>query len=78
MITFAAGSLLRMLEWSLVAGVGVIVVFAIGVFGVIRAEDMRRSGRGGASAAFATLATVALLMSVAATLVGLIAVTHKG
>lgn len=78
MALFAAGALTRMLEWSLAAGVGVIVIFSVGVFGVIRAEDMRRARRGGASALFAALAVVALLASAAATLLGLAAVVHKG
>lgn len=77
MILLATAALLKMIYWSLIAGIGVAVVFSVAIFGVIRSSDMRRGNRAGASARYATLGLLALLASVAIAIVGLIVVVHK-
>ncbi len=74
----AAAPLLKMVYSSLIAGIGVAVVFSIAVFGVIRSSDMRRANRTGASARYATLGLFALLATAAIAIIGLIVVIHKG
>jgi hypothetical protein len=77
MIAFGAAPLLKMIYSSLIAGVSVALVFAIAVFGVIRSSDMRRANRAGASARYAALGLLALLVSAAIAIIGLIVVIHK-
>jgi hypothetical protein len=77
MIVFGTAPLLRMIYSSLIAGVSVALVFSIAVFGVIRSSDMRRANRPGASARYATLGLLALLVSAAIAIGGLILVVHK-
>lgn len=71
-------ALLKMLYTSVLAGVGVTVVFSITVLGAIRAGDMRRTCRPGAAAAFGALATIGLLLSAGIVVLGLILLTRKG
>jgi hypothetical protein len=77
MIVLGTAPLLKMVYWSLIAGVSVAVVFSVAVFGVIRSSDMRRASRAGASARYATLGLLALLASVAIAVAGLVIVIHK-
>jgi hypothetical protein len=78
MIAAVAGdALLRMLVSSLVAGVGVAVVFSFAILGVTRSSEMRRSQRRGPATAYAALAAVGLLISGAMVLYGLFLVAHK-
>jgi hypothetical protein len=53
-------ALLQLVYVSLIAGVGICVVYAIAVVGITRSHEHRRAGRRGASALYAALATVAL------------------
>jgi hypothetical protein len=73
----ATQSLLKLLWTSLLAGVGVSVVFSLAIFGATRSRDMRRAGRGSAATAFAVLGTVALLGSAAIVVYGMLLVAHK-
>lgn len=77
MIAIAAGALLKMAYSSLVAGVGVSVMFSLAILGAIRSGDMRRANRGWAATAYATLAVGGLAICVAAVVYGLILVGHK-
>lgn len=70
-------ALLRMLCASLLAGVGVAIVFSIAILGTVRAVDLRRAQRAGAATAYAVLAGVALLLSCAIVVYGLTLVAHK-
>ncbi len=70
-------ALLKVLYASLLAGVSIAVVFSLAILGATRAGDMRRAGRDGASAAYAALAAVALAVSAAIVVYGLILVTRK-
>jgi uncharacterized protein (DUF2062 family) len=72
-----SAALLKMLYASVLAGVGVAVIFSLVILGATRASDMRRARRGTASAAYAALAVVCLLLSSAIVVFGLILVTRK-
>lgn len=76
-IVLASSALLRMFYSSLLAGIGVPVVFSFAVYGAVRSSDMRRAGRGNAAVAFAALAAAGLLLSAAAVAFGLILLAHK-
>ena len=72
------GALLKMLYSSLLAGIGVSVIFSLTVLGAIRSTDLRRSGRGGTAVAYAALAAAGLVLTTAVVVYGLILVAHKG
>jgi hypothetical protein len=62
---------------SLVAGVGVTAVFALGVYGAARTSDMRRANRARAAAAYLVLAVGAVTVTVAAIVYGVVLTTEK-
>jgi len=70
-------ALLKVLYASLIAGVSIAVVFSLAILGATRAGDLRREGRDGASAAYGALAVIALVVSAAIVVYGLIQLTHK-
>jgi hypothetical protein len=70
-------ALAKMLYSSLIAGIGVALIFSIVILGAVRSSDMRRSGRGSAAAAYAALASVGLVLAIAVVVYGLILVAHK-
>lgn len=70
-------ALLKMVYASLVAGIGIAVVFSVALLGAIRSSDMRRTQRTGAAAAYAALAAVGLLVCCAAVVYGLTLVARK-
>ena len=70
-------ALLKMFYSSLLAGVGVAVVFSIAILGATRSADLRRTNRTGAATAYAVLAGLGLLLSVAIVVYGLVLVVHK-
>ena len=80
MITAAidTGALVKMLYSSLLAGIGVSVMFSVAVLGATRSADMRRAKRGGAALAYATLAIFGLLITTRVVVYGLILLTRKG
>ncbi len=63
--------------YSLGAGIGVTIAFSLGILGSIRFGDMRRDRRGVEAAGFAALAAVALSVSAAAIVLGIILLTSK-
>jgi hypothetical protein len=69
--------LLRMVYTSLVAGVGVSLVFSIAVLGVVRAGDMRREQRSAAAASYALLGAIGLVLTGALIVYGLILLARK-
>jgi len=77
-LALASSALFRVFYASLLAGVGVAVVFSLAVYGAVRSSEMRRAGRGGAATAYAALAAGGLILSAAAVVFGLILVAHKG
>ena len=62
---------------SLVAGVGVSVLFSLVIFGADKAGDARREGQEGQARAFGTLAVVAMLVFSVAVVVGVIVMLRK-
>jgi hypothetical protein len=62
---------------SLLAGVGVTAIFAIGVWGVGRFADLSRDERTLAAGAAAVIATAALACVLAAVVVGIVVMTKK-
>ena len=72
-----SNALLKMFYSSLIAGVGVTVVFSIGILAAVRSSEMRREHRPNAAVGYGALATFALLASAAAVAYGLILVGHK-
>ena len=69
--------LLQTVIASLVAGVGVTVVFSIAIWGVARFADLSRNERPVAAGAAATLAGLALAVTLAAVVFGIVVMTRK-
>jgi hypothetical protein len=63
---------------SLVAGVGVSVLFSLVIFGADKAGDARREGQEGQALAYGTLAVVAMVVFSVAVVVGVIVMLRKG
>ena len=63
---------------SLVAGVGVTVLFSVVIFGAGRADEERRGGNSGQAAAFTALAIVAMAIFLAAVVVAVAVMLSKG
>jgi len=70
-------ALLKVLYASVAAGLSIAVVFSLAILGATRASDLRREGRDGASLAYGVLAAIALLISAAIVVYGLVLVTRK-
>jgi hypothetical protein len=64
------GALVDVIWVSLVAGVGVVTIFAVTLLAATRADDARREGRSGAAAVFGGLAAVSLLVFAGVIVVG--------
>jgi hypothetical protein len=73
-----AGALAKMLYTSLLACIGVAVIFSVAVLGAIRASELRRDHRNGAAAAYGTLAAVGVIAVAAVIVYGLTLVANKG
>jgi len=70
-------ALFTVLWSSLLAGVGVTVLFSFVILGWSRAAEARRDGQGGEATAFMALAVVALLVFVAAVAFGVTIMLRK-
>lgn len=70
-------ALLETVAASLIAGVGVTFVFSIAIWGVARFADLSRSERPLAAGAAALIVALALVATIAAVVVGMIAMTSK-
>ena len=62
---------------SLIAGVGVTMVFAVAIWGAARFADLSRSERPVAAGGAAVLAAVALIVTLAAITLGIVVMTKK-
>ena len=71
LVAVAVGDLLEVVLVSLLAGLGVTVVFAVAIVGAIRARDAGREDRSGAQLAWHGVSLAALLGVAAAVLGGL-------
>ena len=72
------GDALLELVWvGAAAGIGVPAAFGVALFGVTRAADLSRAGRGPEAALYGALGVVALAAVTAAVVFGIIIMTHK-
>ena len=69
--------LLQTVLASVVGGVGVTVVFSIGIWGAARFADLSRGERPMAAAGAALIAALALLATAASVVLGIIVMTSK-
>jgi cation transporter-like permease len=69
--------LLETVVASLVAGIGVTVVFSVAIWGVARFADLSRNERPLAAGAAATLAGLAALFTLAAVAFGIVVMSSK-
>jgi hypothetical protein len=63
---------------SLVAGVGVSVLFSLVIFGADKAGDARRAGQESQALAYGVLAVVAMVVFSVAVVVGVVVMLRKG
>ena len=70
-------ALLKMLYSSLLASITIAVIFAITVFGAIRAAEHRRANRNTAAVAYGALATVGVLVATGIVIYGLMLIARK-
>ena len=72
------GHLLVQVVWvSLVAGVGISVLFSFVIVGAARAGDARRAGRAGAATVYAVLAVLAFAAFAVGVVLGVQATVNK-
>jgi hypothetical protein len=69
--------LLQTVVASIVAGVGVTVIFSVAIWGVARFVDLSRGERPLAAGAAAAVAALALACTAAVVVVGILAMTSK-
>lgn len=69
--------LLETVVASLIAGVGITVVFSVAIWGAARFADLSRSERPLAAGAAATLAGLALAVTLASVAFGIVVMTGK-
>ena len=62
---------------SLVAGVGVTVLFSLVIFGTDKARDARRGGQDGQAVLYSALAAVAMLVFSAAVVFAIVVMLNK-
>jgi hypothetical protein len=67
----------RVVLASLVAGVGIPVLYSLAIFGVGKADEARRSGLNTAAAAYSALAITALLVFGASVVLGVSVMLNK-
>jgi hypothetical protein len=67
----------RVILASLVAGVGIPVLYSLAIFGVGKAEEARRGGLSTAAAAYSALAIAALLLFGASVVLGVSVMLNK-
>ena len=70
-------ALVKILYTSVLAGVGVAVIFSLAILGATRSSEMRREHRIVAAVAYTALAAVGLLIAAAMVIYGLTLVAHK-
>ena len=69
--------LLETILASLIAGVGMTVVFSVAIWGIARFADLSRNERPLAAGAAATLAGLALVVTLAGVAFGIVIMTRK-
>jgi hypothetical protein len=71
------GDLVQTVIASLIAGVGITAVFSLAIWSGARFADLSRDGRTVAAGAAAALGGLALVVTVAAVVVGILVMTSK-
>jgi hypothetical protein len=71
------GAIGKVVLASLIAGVGVPALFALGVHGVTRSADRRRERRGGVAVVYASVAALAGVVVTGAVVYGIVLMTQK-
>jgi hypothetical protein len=71
-------ALIQVIWVSLVAGVGVTVLFSLVIFGFGRAGEARRSGDESSALAYGALAVLAMVVFAAAVVFGVTVMLNKG
>jgi hypothetical protein len=69
--------LLRVAYTAFAAGVGASVVFSLAVYGIVRSSEMRREQRSSAAASYGLLGAIALALTAALIIYGLILLARK-
>jgi hypothetical protein len=77
-IASAAGEILKVAYTSVLATVGVCVVFALAVYGLSRGGELRRAGRQLTASAYTAVAVGAFTLCAAVAVYGVILVGQKG
>ena len=70
-------ALIKMAYSSVIAGVGVAVIFSFAILGATRSSEARREHRTAAAAAYTAVAAAGLLLAAAIAIYGLTLVAHK-
>jgi len=73
----ASNALLKMLYSSLIAGIGISLVFSVAILAAVRSSERRRDHRSNAAIAYGALAASALVVSGAIVVYGVYLVAHK-
>lgn len=76
-VVVETSELLQTVAASLIAGVGVTLIFSIAIWGAARFVDLSRSERPVAAAAAAALAGIALALTLGAVAAGIVVMTSK-
>jgi len=71
------GELLNVIWTSLVGGIGVTAVFAVALYGAVRAADARRNGALGLAVGYWTLMALAMALVLASIVFGVVVMTSK-
>jgi hypothetical protein len=71
------GALGKVVLWSLVAGVGVTLCYALAIRGAIRYAELRRADRGGVAVFYGVLSFAGLAATVGAIVVAIVVMTQK-
>ena len=69
--------LLETVVYAAIAGIGITLIFSLGIYGSTRFADFSRDGRRLEASLAAALAVVALLATIATLVVGIIVMTQK-
>jgi predicted transporter len=70
-------ALLQAVAASVIAGVGITILFSLGVYGATQWAEARRDGRSVAASAAGTLSVVALAAALAAVIVAIVLMAAK-
>ena len=71
------GALLEVVWTSLLGGIGVTAIFAVGILGTTKSVDRRQAGNAVAAGAYGVLAAVALVAVAVAVVLGILVMTQK-